>query len=203
MNLNKKNKASLLVSVIVIFTFMTTVVLIIFSYSSNTIKHAKIQEQSLHAYYLAYSGCEIAYDALLKEAEALPLSSGESSDKWKKLADMFDTPSQSFKDKHTVCISYEGKKTEPGYPTNTEFRLTSSGTSGKNLGSLLLPLKDAVILIKVTKVSVSSPPPEENDYKGFIRIESKVKKAEETAFAATATKYLYIDPIINTKLYWR
>lgn len=197
-----KSKASLLVAVLIVFSFISTVVLIIYTYASNTTKHAKIQEEGLHAYYLAYSGCEIAYEALLREAEALTLSHGDAS-KWEKFTEMFLTPTSAFKNKHAVCISYEGKKTEPGYPNNAEFRMSKFGFPKKELSELLLPLKDSVILIKVTRVSPSSPPPGEEQYPGFIRIESKVKKAEGTAFAATATKYLYIDPVINTKIYWR
>lgn len=202
MKIKRINKASLLVSVLIIFVFLTTIVLVVYVYSTTNLSHAKIQEEGLHAYYLAYSGCELAYEGLKKEAEDIPYSSTKT--KWTALADKFSSTTDStFLNKHKVSISYEGKKTHPDYPTRTEFWLEKSGKTSKPLSELLLEFKDDLILIEVTRVSKSAPPHGEEQYAGYIRIESIGIKYYKTASEVRATKILYIDPNNENKFFWR
>lgn len=194
-----KHRASLLVSALVIFTFLTTIVLVIFTYANTNLNHAKRQEEGIHAYYLAYSGAEIAYASLKLEAEDIVLASSDRS-KWEKLADKFSD--LSFLSKHKVCISYDGKKSFSGYQTK-EFQRLKRGTSGLEASQLLKELEDAYILIEVTKLPATGLAPEEAQYPGFIKVVSTAVKAEGTKFESRATKLLYIDPVIDDKVYWK
>lgn len=197
-----KYKASLLVSTLIILTFILTIFLLVYTYASNNLQHAKKQEEGLHAYYLAYSGAEIALESLKNEANDLVLVGSESS-KWAKLAEYFKTPPDAnFLPRHKVSISYEGKLSEPGY-VGKEFQRDQSGKTGKELSELLLEMKDAIILIEVTRVSETYYTPEEEDYKGFIRIRSTAKKALNSGFEGMATKFLYVDPNNPNKYFWK
>lgn len=197
----RKNKASLMVSALVIFSFISVTVLLIYVYSSNTFKQARSQEENLHVYYLAFSGCEIAYQALQQEAEML--YSGKPDEKWEKLSKKFKSADPAFQNKHTTCISFDGTAEVAGYANKTRFKLAKSGKTGMPVSELLSELKDAVILLKVTRVPDVSPPVGEEQYPGFIRIESIAKRSKGSDDSSGVAKYLYIDPINRKKIYWK
>ncbi len=81
----KTKKGAALVTVVVIFLFVSIVAMVVYNYSVNNLQQAKKQEENIRAYYLAYSGCEMAYAALLKEA------SGTWGEYVKKLGDKEQT----------------------------------------------------------------------------------------------------------------
>lgn len=67
LKLNNKRQGSALAFVLIIFlviSILTSSILFIFN---NNLKQAKRQQDSFEAYYLAYSGAELAYAALLTE----------------------------------------------------------------------------------------------------------------------------------------
>lgn len=199
----KKSRASLMVSALILLVFISTIILLLTTYAANNLKHAKIQEEGLHAYYLAYSGCEIAYQALMKEADPSPSTGGAGVNNWELLAQKFVSPSAAFLDRHKVCVSYDGTKTEAGYNNKAKFELSKPGTSGQPLSQLLAELEDSLILIEVTRVPDSTSVEEEQPYKGYIRIKSQAKTNLSSAFPGVATKYLYIDSKNKGKFFWR
>lgn len=200
MNIHK-HRASLLVSALVIFTFLTTIVLVIFTYANTNLNHAKRQEEGIHAYYLAYSGAEMAYEALKKEAEGLP--GKDFTEKWMALADGFySSADANFLARHKVSVSFEGKRSFPGYQSR-EFSMKEKGATSKDLSHLLSDFRDAMVLIEVTRLPEKSLPSGEEQYPGFLRIESTGIKAQETGFEGRATKLLYIDPANHNKIYWK
>lgn len=68
MRRRKNRKGSVMVAVLCIFVLVAAFSLIIHSYALNNLQQAKVQEETMRAYYLAYSGCEMAYAALVKDS---------------------------------------------------------------------------------------------------------------------------------------
>ncbi len=63
-----KRQGSILIAVLCIFVLVSAFALIVYNYAMNNLQQAKIQEENMRAYYLAYSGCEMAYAALVQES---------------------------------------------------------------------------------------------------------------------------------------
>ena len=67
LKLNNKRQGSALAFVLIIFLIVSVLTSSILFIFNNNLKQAKRQQDSLEAYYLAYSGAELAYTALQTE----------------------------------------------------------------------------------------------------------------------------------------
>ena len=67
MKFNNNRQGSALAFVLIIFLVLSILTLSILFIFNNNLKQAKRQQDSIEAYYLAYSGAELAYTALLTE----------------------------------------------------------------------------------------------------------------------------------------
>lgn len=67
LKLNNKRQGSALAFVLVIFLVISILVSSILYIFNNNLKQAKRQQDSIEAYYLAYSGAELAYAALMTD----------------------------------------------------------------------------------------------------------------------------------------
>lgn len=63
----RNSKGSAIMLVLFVFVFLMITATTVLSIHGNNLRQAKKQEQSMEAYYLAYSGCEIGWQALLAE----------------------------------------------------------------------------------------------------------------------------------------
>lgn len=194
MNKESKKKASIMITALILFTFISTILLVIYVYSSNNFKQAKRQEENLHAYFLSYSGCELAYSALLDEFRAL----GPSA-KWENFVAEFADSTSSTVQNHKMIISLDSKFTESGYQA-TDIISESGGTADK---SLLRDFQDSCILVSVSLVPLSTTDEGEKDYKGYLRVEAIGKTGIGTTFPGYSKQYLYVDPKNVDKVYWR
>lgn len=193
-----KSKASLLVSALIIFTFISTVLLMLYMYSSNNLKQAKLQEENMHAYFLAYSGCEIAYRALLDEYE--DWKKGKTANKWEEFVKEFDD--SGVINNHKICITSDTSYKDADFSgySNTNFVGPMGGTYDPKI---VEAFDNSAIFIKVDRVTDSNMLSGESGYKKYIRIESVAKTGISSTFPGLSKKYLYIDTINSGKIYWR
>ncbi len=61
----RNSKGSAIMLVLFVFVFLMITATTVLSIHGNNLRQAKKQEQSMEAYYLAYSGCEIGWEALM------------------------------------------------------------------------------------------------------------------------------------------
>lgn len=66
-NILKKRKGSALAFTLIILLVLSIVTISVLFIFNTNLRQAKFQQDSLEAYYLAYSGAEMAYTALLTE----------------------------------------------------------------------------------------------------------------------------------------
>ncbi len=103
----KNRKGSALVFILIILLIMSLLGTSILSLFSTNLKQAKLQQDSLQAYYLAYTGVEIAYAALLDDAAKLK----EITNNKKELTENninFGDGKISVKSKLTTMANFDG-----------------------------------------------------------------------------------------------
>lgn len=196
MKIIKKRSASILISALAIFILISTIGLLVYTYSSHNLKQAKEQEEKMHAYFLAYAGCEIAYAALDKEYKDFKPT--DVNAKWQEYALQFEPTNTAFLNQHKFIISMNEEFKESGY-ISTPWQKHS----GPNLVESDFPeLKNTAILFKIDKVPDDADGLEEQ-YRGFIRIESIGKNGIGSSNSVEAKKFLYIDAKNFSKIFWR
>ena len=67
----KSNDGSILVFVLIVFLVITILTSSVIYLNTTNTRQVASQRESLHAYYLAYSGIEIGYAALMADSEQL------------------------------------------------------------------------------------------------------------------------------------
>lgn len=124
-----ERRGSALIIVLCFFVIISTFALIIFRLSMGNTNQAKIQEEDMRAYYLAYSGCEMAYAALVQAA---------SGQKWEKYVSSFGTEMKTLKkadldilgDKDEIVIQVEKAPDSSGF--KGWLQIAASATSNKD-----------------------------------------------------------------------
>lgn len=118
----KNRQGSALVFILIAFLIISILSTSIINLFSNNLKQAKYQQDSLQAYYLAYSGAELAFAALLDNSEV-------------NLKKLVNKTVSELKEEN---ISFgKGKITVVSKLTNEEnfdgwIEITSTGTLDKN-----------------------------------------------------------------------
>lgn len=174
-----KRRGSVLIAVLCIFILVSAFALIVYSYSMSNLNQAKIQEENMHAYYLAYSGCELTYALLIEEAKdktGVP----KPEDKWEEFV-------KSFGPERSVCITQSGTEIEPGYVLKASL---------PNMG------ENRKLLLRISKLS-NSPPHSEINFANHIKIEAIGRTNIGGKYQGERTKYLYIDPKTSNQVFWR
>lgn len=159
----------------------------------------------MRAHFLAHSGCELARAALVKEYFYVEPPGGvmpPSKTKWEIFVEKFSSipADTAFMDKHSVCMSLDGTVEEPGYKTKAKFQPEDGSVLTSEVKDLL---SDVLILIKVTRVSDTPTDAEEEQYKGFLRVEAIGRTGLDGGFKGEGKCYLYIDSKNQNKMYWR
>lgn len=191
MRRRKNRKGSVLVAVMCIFVLISAFAIIIFQYSMNNLQQAKIQEENMRAYYLAYSGCELTYVALTQRAMTEVGTSPVFDTRDKRWAEFVKNRLSSISGTSTtnpfsICFSKNGVG-EAGY-TET-VTLPEIGDSEK-------------ILVRASIVE-TSPPEFEREVEGWIRIEAIGRTNIGGKYAGEKTKYLYINPQEAGRIFWK
>lgn len=101
MRRRKNRKGSVMIASLCIFLLVATFALIISQLSLNNLKQAKLQEENMHAYYLAYSACEVTYVALVEQNKS----------NWKNFVSSLSTTPKA---EHKLYFTTTGS-TESGY----------------------------------------------------------------------------------------
>lgn len=191
-----KRKGSLLVSVLAIFVLISMFALLIYTLSSTNLKQAKRQEENMHAYYLAYSACELSYSALSTKSDNDYTISGGKPSKWEQLLNDFKTKGSSFTNAFKVCLSLNGTISETGYN-----KVGFEGSSA--IKNTLDTLKDAKVLIDVSIVPETTTDGIDSEYKGYLKIEAKAYTGLNSSLKGENTKRLFVDPKVKSRFYWR
>lgn len=190
-----KKRASLLISALAIFMVISTFVLIIYTLNMTNFKQAKSQEENIHAYYLARSACEMAWQSLYDKSTEV---AGKG---WEDLCKEIATGDPMTLNQYKFCISYDGTATEPGYPHHSKFEApTGSGGLSADMDAAL---KNSIILLEVSSVPMTVTNEDEKQYRGFLRIVATGRTGVGTGFIGVAKTVLYVDPKNRFKMYWK
>lgn len=116
----RKRKGSILAFILIILVIVSLLGTSILSLFSTNLKQAKQQQDSLQAYYLAYTGVELAYAALLDDATKLKQITNDKKELVENIVD-FGDGKINVKSKLTTMANFDGW-----------VEITSTGTLNKN-----------------------------------------------------------------------